>query len=121
METGVTNTESMPPIEAEESTATAGSPPADSSEEVPHARGPPVVGVEDLGLQDGHGVEMTLGEQDTQVGGSDGPGDAHPQASTSESSPSDKDGDIILEETPAKEENKPEDTTAAESTKASET
>ncbi|OJJ97862.1 hypothetical protein ASPACDRAFT_45162 [Aspergillus aculeatus ATCC 16872] len=29
-------------------------------EDVPHARGPPVVGVEDLGLQDGKGVEMTL-------------------------------------------------------------
>ncbi|RAH45178.1 uncharacterized protein BO95DRAFT_443367 [Aspergillus brunneoviolaceus CBS 621.78] len=29
-------------------------------EDVPHARGPPVVGVEDLGLQDGKGVEMDL-------------------------------------------------------------
>ncbi|PYH42080.1 uncharacterized protein BP01DRAFT_394471 [Aspergillus saccharolyticus JOP 1030-1] len=31
-----------------------------SVEDVPHARGPPVVGVEDLGLQDGKGVEMNL-------------------------------------------------------------
>ncbi|PYI18394.1 hypothetical protein BO99DRAFT_362373 [Aspergillus violaceofuscus CBS 115571] len=29
-------------------------------EDIPHARGPPVVGVEDLGLQDGKGVEMNL-------------------------------------------------------------
>ncbi|RLM00506.1 hypothetical protein CFD26_108634 [Aspergillus turcosus] len=34
--------------------------PADSSEEIPHARGPPILGVEDMGLQDGKGVEMTL-------------------------------------------------------------
>ncbi|RHZ68510.1 uncharacterized protein CDV56_109341 [Aspergillus thermomutatus] len=35
-------------------------PPADSSEEIPHARGPPIVGVQDMGLQDGKGLEMTL-------------------------------------------------------------
>ncbi|KAL3476370.1 hypothetical protein BJX99DRAFT_227994 [Aspergillus californicus] len=32
----------------------------DNTEEVPHARGPSLLGVEDLGLQDGKGVEMTL-------------------------------------------------------------
>lgn len=37
-------------------------PPVDSSEEIPHARGPPIVGVEDMGLQDGKGVEMTLAQ-----------------------------------------------------------
>ncbi|KAH8427989.1 uncharacterized protein LDX57_005695 [Aspergillus melleus] len=37
-----------------------GSPPADASEDVPHARGPRVLGVEDMGLQDGKGVKMTL-------------------------------------------------------------
>ncbi|KAF4226238.1 hypothetical protein CNMCM6805_004885 [Aspergillus fumigatiaffinis] len=37
-------------------------PPADSSEEIPHARGPPILGVEDMGLQDGKGVEMTLAQ-----------------------------------------------------------
>jgi hypothetical protein len=36
------------------------SPPAEDGEEVPHARGPAVVGVEDMGLQDGKGVGMSL-------------------------------------------------------------
>lgn len=36
------------------------SPPAEDGEELPHARGPTVVGVEDMGLQDGKGVEMSL-------------------------------------------------------------
>ncbi|KAH1904914.1 hypothetical protein KXV57_006213 [Aspergillus fumigatus] len=40
----------------------ASPPPVDSSEEIPHARGPPIVGVEDMGLQDGKGVEMTLAQ-----------------------------------------------------------
>ncbi|KAE8549176.1 hypothetical protein EYB25_007691 [Talaromyces marneffei] len=31
-------------------------------EEIPHARGPSVLGVEDLGLQDGKGVEMVLSD-----------------------------------------------------------
>lgn len=38
----------------------SGSPPPADTEELPHARGPPVVGVEDMGLQDGKGVEMPL-------------------------------------------------------------
>ena len=47
----------------------SGGPPANAeeSEEIPHARGPPVLGVEDLGLQDGKGVEMVL---DTKTGNS---------------------------------------------------
>ena len=51
--------------------------PAESTEEVPHARGPSVLGVEDLGLQDGKGVEMTLQGKETEA-------DAH--SSTAESS-----------------------------------
>lgn len=31
-------------------------------EEIPHARGPSVLGVEDLGLQDGKGVQMALSD-----------------------------------------------------------
>lgn len=31
-------------------------------EEIPHARGPSVLGVEDMGLQDGKGVEMVLSD-----------------------------------------------------------
>lgn len=30
------------------------------AEEIPHARGPSLLGIEDMGLQDGKGVEMTL-------------------------------------------------------------
>ncbi|CAI7636966.1 unnamed protein product [Penicillium pancosmium] len=112
----------MPPIEPEDSATTAGSPPADSSEEVPHARGPPLLGVQDLGLQDGQGVEMTLGEQESQGAGADGPADTQPQASTSEANTADKDGDIVLAGTQTKEEEgKMEDTSAADSAKASET
>ncbi|KAJ5983398.1 hypothetical protein N7481_005497 [Penicillium waksmanii] len=112
----------IPPIEPEDSATTAGSPPADSSEEVPHARGPPLLGVQDLGLQDGQGVEMTLGEQESQGAGADGPADIQPQASTSEANPADKDGDIVLDGTQTKEEEgKMEDTAAADSAKASET
>ncbi|EAW10688.1 uncharacterized protein ACLA_051600 [Aspergillus clavatus NRRL 1] len=32
----------------------------ETTEEIPHARGPPVLGVEDMGLQDGKGIEMNL-------------------------------------------------------------
>ncbi|KAF7588132.1 hypothetical protein BBP40_006132 [Aspergillus hancockii] len=65
--------------------------PTDSSEDIPHARGPRTLGVEDMGLQDGKGVEMTLeeeannttteqngqqdGNQDSTKGSADGDGD----------------------------------------------
>jgi len=87
-----------------------GSPPADS-EEVPHARGPPVVGVEDMGLQDGKGVEMPLSNVDNA---SDAPSgnnatkepaqekdDEDPKqdsASASEEGKKDSDGDISLDD-----------------------
>jgi hypothetical protein len=80
------------------------------------------LGVQDLGLQDGQGVEMTLGEQESQGAGADGPADTQPQVSTSEANPADKDGDIVLDGTQTKEEEgKMEDTSAADSAKASET
>ncbi|KAF9883160.1 hypothetical protein FE257_004045 [Aspergillus nanangensis] len=41
-----------------------GSPPGDAADDVPHARGPQVIRVEDMGLQDGQGVEMTLTNPD---------------------------------------------------------
>jgi hypothetical protein len=41
-------------------------------EEIPHARGPSVVGVEDLGLQDGKGVQMVLSDPNKSQG-DDGP------------------------------------------------
>lgn len=94
----------------EDSKVASASPPADSSEEVPHARGPPVVGVEDLGLQDGKGVEMTL--EVGQDGTSDLPA-AESNPAEGEPGPADKDGDIVLDDTTPKEEIKGEDTTAA--------
>lgn len=35
-------------------------PDAEDGEDIPHARGPTVLGVEDMGLQDGKGVRMSL-------------------------------------------------------------
>lgn len=96
----------------EEMKATAGSPPTDPSEEVPHARGPPVVGVEDLGLQDGKGVEVNLNEEaadDTMADSSA----TEPNLAGGESGTTDKDGDIVLHDTTPKEESKTEHTTAA--------
>lgn len=60
------------------------SPPPADSEEVPHARGPPVVGVEDMGLQDGKGVEMPLSSVD-------GAGDAPPSDSATKQPAQEKD------------------------------
>ena len=96
----------------EEMKATAGSPPTDPSEEVPHARGPSVVGVEDLGLQDGKGVELNLSEEaadDTMADASA----TEPNPAGGESGTTDKDGDIVLDDTTPKEETKAEDTTVA--------
>lgn len=96
----------------EESKTASASPPADASEEVPHARGPPVVGVEDLGLQDGMGVEMNLGEEVAQDGTSDLSATV-PNRADGESGSADKDGDIVLDDTTPKANTKAEDTTAA--------
>ncbi|RDW94168.1 uncharacterized protein DSM5745_01490 [Aspergillus mulundensis] len=41
--------------------------PAEPTDEVPHARGPSLLGVEDMGLQDGKGVEMTLLNKDAET------------------------------------------------------
>ncbi|RAL17186.1 uncharacterized protein BO97DRAFT_474269 [Aspergillus homomorphus CBS 101889] len=105
--------------------------PAESAvEDVPHARGPPVVGVEDMGLQDGKGVEMNLdgasGDDDdgrqqqqsqTQAPGQESSADqqggqqqeqqagqAEDQAQEGASKPvTDGDGDIALEDAKAEE------------------
>ncbi|OKO92767.1 hypothetical protein PENSUB_12752 [Penicillium subrubescens] len=99
--------------EGEEEPKVASEPsPADTLEEVPHARGPPIVGVEDLGLQDGKGVEMTLGERVGSDGTSDLP-TAESDPTEGGAGPADKDGDIVLDDTTPKEEIKAENTTAA--------
>lgn len=69
------------------------SPPSDTSEEVPHARGPPIVGVEDMGLQDGKGVEMPLASVED---GSNSEQPKHGDQASSESRGADNDGDITL-------------------------
>ncbi|KAK2785718.1 hypothetical protein FQN52_008267 [Onygenales sp. PD_12] len=39
----------------------------DDTEEAPHARGPAILGVEDMGLQDGRGVQMSLSTSPTSI------------------------------------------------------
>ncbi|KAL4896729.1 hypothetical protein BDV59DRAFT_112683 [Aspergillus ambiguus] len=87
-----------PPAGTVENQAMEGSksPPVEASEDVPHARGPQIIGVEDMGLQDGHGVEMTLsnpeegsGQQQSEEGQQPAPKE------------SDGDGDIQLAGGPA--------------------
>ena len=85
----------------EAGTASASSP-ADTSDEIPHARGPPVVGVEDMGLQDGKGVEMNLGEDEKpDLLAGDGNQDTNQPVDeiskdNAEPGVADKDGDIVL-------------------------
>ncbi|KAJ5476516.1 Protein phosphatase 4 core regulatory subunit R2 [Penicillium sp. IBT 31633x] len=93
---------------ATEEGATTASP--EPSDEVPHARGPILLGVEDMGLQDGKGVEVSLGTDSA----TDVPAAVAATAATEgqgkDESTADKDGDIVLEDTKPKEgeEAKPE-------------
>lgn len=94
------------PTESEEAPATASPEPSD---EVPHARGPILLGVEDMGLQDGKGIEMSLSTDSTAgvpaaVAATPGSGEQGKESTA------DKDGDIVLEDKP-KEKTKTEDTT----------
>lgn len=91
-------TTTVPTVENEIG-ADPASPPPENSEEVPHARGPPVVGVEDMGLQDGKGVEMPL--SNSESGSEDEPA-AHdgqeqkPSDQADGKGETDNDGDILL-------------------------
>jgi hypothetical protein len=69
--------------------------PTDSSEDIPHARGPRRLGVEDMGLQDGKGVEMTLEENNNTTAEQNGQQDGN-QYSTKDNA--DGDGDITLDD-----------------------
>ncbi|KAL2000428.1 hypothetical protein VTN02DRAFT_3076 [Thermoascus thermophilus] len=105
-----------------EAMETCASPPAE--EEVPHARGPPVLGVEDMGLQDGKGVEMSLSNSGAAQGSV--PGDQQPDLAAREeerkkgsNGDADGDGDIILGDVAGKEvgqEEAKKDTTGDTST-----
>ncbi|KAJ5496090.1 hypothetical protein N7539_001206 [Penicillium diatomitis] len=82
------------------------SSPTEPSEDVPHARGPSVLGVEDLGLQDGKGVEMELIAQEEH----DGTSNTSPVETNSTEGGTgapDQDGDISLDDDTPKDEAKP--------------
>ncbi|KAJ5125532.1 Protein phosphatase 4 core regulatory subunit R2 [Penicillium atrosanguineum] len=91
------------------------SPPAESPDEIPHARGPALLGVQDMGLQDGKGVEVNLGDQTAQTAIGDGASDALASASieaAQEANATDGDGDIVLDDSTPKEQiDKTEDST----------
>ncbi|KAI2794765.1 hypothetical protein POX_a01366 [Penicillium oxalicum] len=85
--------------------------PTEPSEEVPHARGPSTLGVEDLGLQDGKGIEVELGAQDGQDGA---PSSSAMGSSVMEDAPSptDQDGDISLDDATSQGDTKTEQKTS---------
>lgn len=80
-----------------------------------------MVGVEDLGLQDGKGVEMNLGNEGTEGGtanpdaseGSKGESTTEAAQVVSGLTAADRDGDIALEDPSPQEKTKAEETTAA--------
>lgn len=74
-------------------------------DEIPHARGPSVLGVEDLGLQDGKGVEMVLSdpnktqEEKTEMDVSDSATtDISNEVSSEVANENSNDDDIILDD-----------------------
>ncbi|CAG8189901.1 unnamed protein product [Penicillium olsonii] len=92
--------------ETEDGAPTASPEPSD---EVPHARGPVLLGVEDMGLQDGKGVEVSLGaESESAVPTVTSATGETPgiEALAKTESAVDKDGDIFLQDTKSKEEAK---------------
>ncbi|KAJ5217275.1 hypothetical protein N7468_010283 [Penicillium chermesinum] len=102
---------------------TVTSPSAETSDDVPHARGPAIVGVEDLGLQDGRGIEMDLVEQSGML---DGASNARPSEGVTTDAASkdeptntpDKDGDIVLDDGKSGEDAKAEVPQASEAAEA---
>ncbi|CAI7607788.1 unnamed protein product [Penicillium viridicatum] len=95
-------TTTLVPAGAEETAATTSPEPSD---EVPHARGPIVLGVEDMGLQDGKGVEVRLatdGAADVPAAAATTTTQATEKQGNAEST-GDKDGDIVLTDTNPKQ------------------
>ncbi|KAF7160912.1 hypothetical protein CNMCM5623_006474 [Aspergillus felis] len=131
------DTASEPTAQAQSSETTAQNetmgdispPPADSSEEIPHARGPPILGVEDMGLQDGKGVQMTLA-QDANALATQSPAQAEQPSSTAEEQTenrepasranADSDGDIQLDDAKEAGESAPAATATAAAAEATE-
>ncbi|PWY95118.1 hypothetical protein BO94DRAFT_531019 [Aspergillus sclerotioniger CBS 115572] len=111
-------------VETNGNEGVGGSPPPDALEDIPHARGPSVLGVEDLGLQDGKGVEMDLssaedGASELHTAGQQGQqqqtgltqGDSQMSEEAAKLS-TDGDGDIALEDAKAGGEETPGSETA---------
>ncbi|KAL1969563.1 hypothetical protein VTN77DRAFT_9001 [Rasamsonia byssochlamydoides] len=94
-EAGIVMTPTVTATEGETGESHASPPP----DEIPHARGPPVVGVEDMGLQDGRGVEMTLSTPNVA------PGSDKSEYPSEQSTGGDAgvDGDIVLNDVTGKE------------------
>jgi hypothetical protein len=83
--------------EAGATTTTAEPHESEGAEEIPHARGPPVLGVEDLGLQDGKGVEMTLDIKPDEPAAASSGGDDGPRDQPDPADPdADADGDVVI-------------------------
>lgn len=76
-----------------EALGSTASPPPGEADELPHARGPPVVGVEDMGLQDGKGVEMPLSDGEEGGGGSSSGDNNDSKDHTTEDEPAQETGD----------------------------
>lgn len=73
---------------------------AQPSDEIPHARGPAILGVENLGLQDGRGVEITLetGENNTDANQISSGNDSSMEVDISHSIGTDADGDVVADQ-----------------------
>lgn len=105
-----------PATSTNENQRTIESTSPDPSEEVPHARGPPVVGVEDVGLQNGRGVEMSLSaEAESNASAAVGSEENRASSSTpNRDGEIDGEGDIVVGDAARNKE-----TTAKESTEKS--
>lgn len=85
-------------VEGADSAAANSTQPPESPEEIPRARGPPVIGVEDLGLQDGKDVEMTLAEPEAATQSSRPANEDVPQDEINANGDGEGDRDIALDD-----------------------
>jgi hypothetical protein len=69
--------------------------PLPSSEEIPHPRGPAVLGVEDLGLQNGKDIQLPLSDAGTTIENREGQ-ISRGQPISDRSETTDRDRDIVL-------------------------
>lgn len=92
--------QNAPPETTDKMEAKDGAEEDDDS--VPHARGPSIIGVEDMGLQDGKDVQMTLLPADSDVTTKDQPAEETQSGKNgSVGHEEDGDGDIVIDDVPA--------------------